>query len=781
MKKFIIGTLVVLLVLIIGVCSLPFLIPSSTYARVAETKLEEALGREVTLGSDTKITIFPNIGAKITSVEIANAEGFEDPHFLKADALSVAVKWLPLLSRKVEIASLKFEGADLALHQKSATENNWTFSPAETPTEDTDDSPASGPPAFDTVIPKAELINSKVVFRDDVSDQVYSLDPINLTARIEGLDAPANLTGDITINGLRLDISAEVSSPLGLSGPDPISVRLKLNSEPAELAYEGSLALSEAPEFDGNFNLNLKDAEQIMSITNIEMDQDLSAIGTVKASAKVSGTPDYISATGVSASVDGKNLTASYEGDVTVANNTPSLTGRVKAKSGSLRKLLSDFQIDLASPTDQAYKSFDIDVMFKPSGNMTMAEITSLKFDDLDITGSAGFDLSGTVPKIDADLAMAKVDVSPYLSKTAQQNQSGAGSDEWSEEPIDLSALKLANGDVNISIGELTDGRASVRDLKLSGKLNNGTFNGTITSEKPETGRTGAARSLEPLYDGSMAMATSITARNDGSASIRANTNGSGIATAALIKIFTGMDVLQGVASLDADITTQGHSVAAFVQNLDGNYRADVVDGAIFGINLPQLVRAAQEFLSAGKLPSALSPSEKTDFSSLSLNGNITKGVTAIQAFELQAPYVRASASGTIDLVNRTLDIRFQPKAVTTGQGQNSEAGIQGFGIPLKITGNWTSIKGSLDTSFLTDLVKKEATNRLTDELSSRVGGDLGSVLDSALGIKREQSTTNETATEPAAETNSEEEAEEEEPEDIAKSLLRDLLTRPKD
>ena len=109
MKKFIVGAAAVVLVLIIGLCVLPFLIPSSTYARVAENKLEEALGRDVTLGSDTRITILPNLGARITSVEIANAEGFADPYFAKAEALNVAVKWLPLLTQKVEIASLKFE------------------------------------------------------------------------------------------------------------------------------------------------------------------------------------------------------------------------------------------------------------------------------------------------------------------------------------------------------------------------------------------------------------------------------------------------------------------------------------------------------------------------------------------------------------------------------------------------------------------------------------------------------------------------------------------------
>ena len=132
MKKLFIGIAAVFLILIVAICALPFLVPASTYGNVAETRLEAMLGRDVTLESDPKVTIFPRLGARIDNVEIANAEGFDDPYFAKAGSLSIAVKWLPLFSRKVEIASLRFADAEVLLQQKSATENNWTFAPSET-------------------------------------------------------------------------------------------------------------------------------------------------------------------------------------------------------------------------------------------------------------------------------------------------------------------------------------------------------------------------------------------------------------------------------------------------------------------------------------------------------------------------------------------------------------------------------------------------------------------------------------------------------------------------
>ena len=175
MKKFLIAIPVIILVLIGAIITLPFLIPASTYERVIETRLETMLGRDVTLDGKPAVTVFPQLGAIVKGVQIGNADGFDDPYFAKAESLSVAVKWLPLLSKRVEISALKFEGAEVLLHQKSKTENNWTFN-ATPDDQATPGESRSGEQSFDTLIPKAQLINSRLRFRDDISGKypIYS-------------------------------------------------------------------------------------------------------------------------------------------------------------------------------------------------------------------------------------------------------------------------------------------------------------------------------------------------------------------------------------------------------------------------------------------------------------------------------------------------------------------------------------------------------------------------------------------------------------------------------
>ena len=864
MKKIFLGLGIFLLVLVAAICALPFLIPASTYNRVAENQLEKALGRDVTLGADTRVMIFPNLGAKISSVEIANADGYPDPHFLKADELSVAVKWMPLLSQTVEIAALKFDGAEVYLHQKSATENNWTFNPG-TPAEEAPDTEDQGQAqTFNAVIPKAELLRSKIIFRDDIAGTEYRVDPINMTARMNGSDSPIELAGDITLNDEKFDLELITGSLNSLTTQETLPVDLNVKSDPADFGFVGEITLADAVSINGTMEAALRDAPKLLAMLDMELDQDLTVLGTVEAkgtisgevsqlklenlqvsqngksvkstytgdvllaetpvlngaatfetgqlgdlmsaleipteqdlnalgdirgAAKLSGSPDNLRASDVNVSVSGPNLTSSFAGELSLTKAGPGLSGNLKAESNTVRKLLSDLGVDYKPPTNDALKSFRADIVLTQAPNRTNAKINSMMLDNLAVDGSIGLSLAGDTPYLDLDLALPKADLSPYLSDTKKPPSQSDPSAGWSPEPIDFSALKSVNADADIYVGELTDGRATVRDIRLLGSLLNGKFDGKLTSLQPDGGRQGDPVGIDPLFNGSITVASEISVRPDGSARLALQSDGSGITTAALIRFFTGMDVLEGVASLKSDINTEGVSIADFVKNVNGSYQAQVADGAIFGVNLPQLLRSAQNALLSGKLPSALSPGEKTDFSSLQLNGNIEQGIANIELFQLNAPFVRATATGKIDLFNRTLDIRFMPKAVNSAQGQDSDLGINGFGIPLKIYGDWTSIKGSLDTDFLVNLAKQEATNRLADEVTSRLGDDVGSVLDSALGIKRtpkaEDTSTEDAATQTnegdtPAETEAEPAPQEQSVEDAAKSLLRDVLTGKK-
>ena len=476
-------------------------------------------------------------------------------------------------------------------------------------------------------------------------------------------------------------------------------------------------------------------------------------------------------------------MNASYTGGVALKGQDLSANGNLKAASNSLRRLLTQLGVSIEAPSDDAYRSFDADLAITQNGQFTTAKINTLKFDELVIDGEAGVDLSSTVPRVNVNIALPRADISPYLAESEGKKPATQANQGWSKDPIDFTAVSAINGDVKVYVGELTDGKAVVRDLRLNGNFDNGRFQGQLNTTQPEGGRTNQSNLIDPFRDGELDVTFALNASNPETPTLGLETQGSGIAAAALLKFITGMSVLEGVGALEADIETNGVSLDAMVRNLSGTYDAEVLEGAIFGVNLSQLVRSAKDALLTGQLPAALSPEQKTDFSSLALKGPINRGIATVELFQLNAPYVRANASGTIDLYNQTMDLRLLPKVVQTENAQDEDPGINGFGIPLKVFGSWASLNGSLDMDFIADLAKQEAAARLTDEVKSRLGGDVGSILDSALklpgsGTQSNDSAEADTSNPDESETSetAEEASEQDSAEDAAKSILLDLL-----
>ena len=79
------------------------------------------------------------------------------------------------------------------------------------------------------------------------------------------------------------------------------------------------------------------------------------------------------------------------------------------------------------------------------------------------------------------------------------------------------------------------------------------------------------------------------------------------------------------------------------------------------------------------------------DLTQLSASFRIEKGKATSTDLNLVGPLVRVTGSGTIDLGEKTLALRTEPKLVMTTQGQGRASDPVGFGIPVVINGPWAS------------------------------------------------------------------------------------------
>jgi AsmA protein len=185
-----------------------------------------------------------------------------------------------------------------------------------------------------------------------------------------------------------------------------------------------------------------------------------------------------------------------------------------------------------------------------------------------------------------------------------------------------------------------------------------------------------------------------------------------------VLKAFTDNDRLSGSGSVNAKITTAGVRVSEFKQNLNGRAAVDLKDGAVKGFNLAQSIRQAKAKIAGEK---AAGPTEelKTDFSSLVSEVTINNGVVDTQKLLAQAPFMRISGNGQVNLVKEEMDYQVKTKIVASDKGQGGEdlKELNGLTIPVKLKGPLTGPNVSLDlASLLEEKAKQEVQQKLEEK-----------------------------------------------------------------
>ncbi len=113
MKKSMIIIGVILGLFFLFVLALPYLLDLNRYRDQYIPLVERVLDRKVGI-SHVRMMWFPHIGIQIENAKIFDDPNIEQRPFVQASSIEIAVKWIPLLQRRVEIQSL-------TLHQPTIT------------------------------------------------------------------------------------------------------------------------------------------------------------------------------------------------------------------------------------------------------------------------------------------------------------------------------------------------------------------------------------------------------------------------------------------------------------------------------------------------------------------------------------------------------------------------------------------------------------------------------------------------------------------------------------
>ena len=337
---YIFGALVAILVIVIGV--VPYLIPSSVYRAQIETQAEAALGRDVELTGEARLSIIPSISARVGGVTVANPEGFAAENMIEAGELRARVKFFPLLMGRVDIAEISLVDANVSLERRADGSANWVFSedvPQQEPTSESTGSLNAG-------VDRARLINSSLSFSDAMTGSDYTLTELTARASMKALDRPLSFDGEGVLNGETFDLKLDLTSLAALTAGETATADLILKTDLGEFAYDGSFQLADMPVLDGAFDVSSERLAEIVGLAGLDLGFDLSAFGDVSAAGQISGRVDALKLDLSRVRQKSELMEASYAGTLDLSSPTP-LDGKFTLKTKSIANVTSTLGIDL--------------------------------------------------------------------------------------------------------------------------------------------------------------------------------------------------------------------------------------------------------------------------------------------------------------------------------------------------------------------------------------------------------------------------------------------------
>lgn len=402
---------------------------------------------------------------------------------------------------------------------------------------------------------------------------------------------------------------------------------------------------------------------------------------------------------GISLLLGGDPVKIGFKGQVTTAG-----AGRAQGDVDLAIPSIKDLAAWVGKPIDarpNTMGALSISGKLDRQGPKTSFTGAKVSLDQIKGTGDVAVDTSGAKPHLQAKLALEKLDVNPYLPPEAPAAKGGApapagqsAQQGWSEDPIDLTGLRAANADLDLTVGGLV-----IRKIEI-GK-------GVIKAQLKD-GRLALDLSELALYQGTGQAKVTL----DGSGpmpAVDARVTLSGVKAEPLLKVAADFERLSGTFATEAQVTTRGRSQKEMVSALGGQGKFAFTDGAIKGINLGAMVR---NITTAFTDPSA-KETQKTDFSELGGTYTIAQGILRNNDLSMKSPLLRVEGKGTVDLPKKTVDYRVEPKVAMTTEGQGGQMQAAGLMVPVNVKGPWHDLSYQPDLAALIKIDPAKALDAL--------------------------------------------------------------------
>ncbi len=423
--------------------------------------------------------------------------------------------------------------------------------------------------------------------------------------------------------------------------------------------------------------------------------------GTVKVDLKIPDLPAFSSGdvTALELLLAAPGGQFGFDGRVNLAGE---MDGQLEVQSSSTEKMLAAFgQAGTYVPQGLGrVANVSGQMTYTSDGRVALRDMTAI-LDNNRLTGEADIVISDP-PQITARLSAGDLDLSQIAGTDASTGggatSASAPDTGWSKDPIDASALALANGNIrltatSIAVPGMTFGQS---DLTMS------------------LDRARAVFQMHPatLFSGQLNGQMVVNNRNG--LSVGGNLRADGIDLKQMLSTLAGIERLSGTGSGTLEFLGVGQTEDQIMRSLSGKGGVNVGKGVIAGIDLDRLMGRGQ------------GTGGTTVFNSLSATFTMDQGTLTNNDLLMLLDNYRADGKGRVGLGARNIDYLFTPVALRANSGQ-------GIAVPVRIQGPWSNPSIRPDLSKVIEAAADAELKKLEDDAKQKVFEKVGGELDTTI------------------------------------------------
>ncbi|WP_286297810.1 AsmA family protein [Polynucleobacter sp. TUM22923] len=223
------------------------LVNPTKLAALLTSSVKTATGRDLRIAGPVKLQFFPGIAVSAEQLTLSNASWGSQRDFLTLDQISLNIKLLPLLSKRVDIDSIELKGLDLFLQKNRSGQANWVMGsqgPLATnlASNKQDEAPASQNSLMN--VGNVMIANANVHYLDPTGlSSIYQVQRLSLTKS----GAKTLVAIDIKYKALALEIRGKTDSVLELMqhwnvSPAQFALDLNVGINGKSILIQGNVA-----------------------------------------------------------------------------------------------------------------------------------------------------------------------------------------------------------------------------------------------------------------------------------------------------------------------------------------------------------------------------------------------------------------------------------------------------------------------------------------------------------------------------------------------------------